>query len=163
MNISHIQKLETGAKVHNLEVVIKKTKKRSQLGDETTQEFVLADNTGEILAEILLVHRSYGVETLIRNEPLTIIAGEIQQGADGTRLYVSEYERHTQSEPDEPHYTSAELEQDTRSDWDKTARGRTKCVVVCAAITSNQISLFDDPNDPDIQKAINKWVNYIFE
>ncbi len=168
MTISEIQKLDTGARVHGLKVVIKKTKKRSQFGDEITQEFVLGDSTGEILAEILLaklvhrscVHRSCGVETLIRNEPLTIIAGEIQQGAEGTRLYVSAYERYGQSEPDEPHYTSAEIEQNTKPDWNKIARGKTKCNIVCAMLSAG---LSADRILDSHKSEIEKLINYIFE
>lgn len=155
--IAEIQKLETGAKVSDLTVVIKKTKKRSQLGDETTQEFVLSDTTGEILAEILLAETDFGTETLIRNETLNIRKGEIQQSVEGTRLYVSIYERHVQSEP-EPHYTSAEIEQ--YKSVDKIARGKTKCLLVCAYISAG---ISADRILDSYKKDIERLIGYIFE
>lgn len=154
--IAEIQKLETGAKVSDLTVVVKKTKKKSQLGDETTQEFVLSDTTGEILAEILLAETDFGTETLIRNETLNIRKGEIQQSVEGTRLYVSIYERLKFTEPPEISAYGYEL-----PDWEKVNRGKVRHGLCCGLIRRGE--QLDYLLVEATQDKIEKVINYIME
>jgi hypothetical protein len=154
MTIKEVQKLANGEKTGGFVATLKTIKKKWQSGDEQIQTAVLADKTGEILAEILLAKNQYGTDTFSRNEVLKISMAEVQQATEGTKLYVERYIRETATEPDIS-YNGYEL-----PNWDKINQGKVRHGIVCSYIRA--IGKIPDLSDVD-KATIEKLVNYIME
>ena len=162
MDIAEILKNEQGRTFFcDVRAVVKKPKSKLKTGEEWTQECVLSDLSGDIQAEVLLAGTSLG-----RGEEIRIVSAQIQHGADCDKLFVIGYVQETATEPEpKQHYSPAEIAENKGVDWDKIARGKTKCNLVCAAIAGNQIDLFCcyDGLDLKTRQCIEVLINYIFE
>ena len=153
--IGEIQKLETGARIKNLTATVKRPKHKIRVvgGTEFTQEVVLSDMTGDIQAEVLLRTPNYGyIHELGRAETIKVHEAEVQNGADGVKLFVRIYSQDTQPEPDEPHYTSSEIEGNTSPNWQAISTGKVRHGVVCAYIQAGK--------EPD-KEIVKKWTEFI--
>jgi hypothetical protein len=148
MDIADILKNEQGKTFFcDIKATVKKPKSKLLTGDEWTQECVLSDLSGDIQAEILLCGLS-----LERGNKIRVISGQIQNGASGLKLFVIGYVPETTSEPEpyqpkeqqEVHYTPAEIEQNRKPDWDKIAKGKTRCNIICAMIANGQTNVHGD-------------------
>lgn len=168
MDIAELLKNEQGKNFWcDVAVIVKKPKRPNK--ETQTQDCVLSDDSGDVEATLDISSMSV-VESknLIR-----IIRAEVQHGANaaGTKLYVHAFiqEKATEPEPYAPpvHYSPAEIEQNGKSDWDKIAKGKTRCNIVCAMITNGQIDVknpagIDADLGYDARKNIDKLVEYIF-
>lgn len=112
-------------------LTIKTTKKYVQLPNKKyVHTVVLFDNTGEMVADFL----SGTYNPLIKGEQVKITVAEIQtsvlkSGGSGIKLYVSQFERLTQ--------TLDEYEQEQNEyklEWDKQIRGKCRFGLVCSYI-----------------------------
>ncbi|MFA5381940.1 MAG: hypothetical protein WC356_02155 [Candidatus Micrarchaeia archaeon] len=149
----------------DVKATVKKPKSKLQTGGEWTQECVLSDLSGDIQAEVLLQGLS-----LERGNHIRIISGQIQNGASGVKLFVIGYVPETITEPEpyqpkEQHYSQEEIEQNGKPDWDKIAKGKTRCNIICAMIASGKYDeLVENIEIPDnFKPKINQLINYIFE
>jgi hypothetical protein len=136
---------------------VKKPKSPLRTGGEMTQECILSDGTGDIEAEVLI----NGLK-LDRGNEITIVAAELQSGAGGKKLYVSEYEQKRISEPEpyqpkEQHYSPAEVEQNTGTNWDEIARRGIRKDLVCALISSRTLPA----REPGLQFIYDHWTDIL--
>lgn len=112
-------------------LTVKTTKKYVQLPNKKyVHTVVLFDKTGEMVADFL----SGTYNPLIKGEQIKIIVAEIQalvlkDGASGIKLYVSQFERLTQT------LDEYEREQNEYAlVWDKQTRGKIRHGLVCSYI-----------------------------
>jgi hypothetical protein len=152
----------------NLHVIVKKPKSKLETNGEWTQEVVLSDSTGEIQAEVLVQTYDGFVSSLARGQKIEVSEAELQNSVDGLRLYVFNYFVQTATEPEpyqpkEQHYTPAEIEQNKTVDWDKIARGKTRCNLVCAMIAAGRtLRNGNDLLSDEDKRGIEIFIEYIF-
>jgi hypothetical protein len=171
MTIKDILLLKNGQRYSylDLHVIVKKPKSKLETNGEWTQEVVLSDSTGEIQAEVLVQTYDGFVSSLGRGQKIEVSGAELQNGVDGLRLYVFNYFVQTAAEPEpyqpkEQHYTSAEIEQNKTVDWDKIAKGKTRCNIICAMISNGQIDVRNGNSNLNntAKNNIENFIEYIF-
>ncbi len=158
MTIDQLLKMPVGERIGGgFILTIKTTKKSVQLPNKKyIHTVVLFDKTGEMVADFL----SGTYNPLIKGEQVKIVVAEIQalvlkDGANGIKLYVSQFERLSQT------VDEYEREQNEyKLEWDKQTRGKIRHGLVCSLIKSGV--LLPDILDVGYKPLIEKLVEYVF-
>ncbi len=153
MTITQLQKMPVGERVGGgFILTVKQTKKYVQLPNKHyVHTVVLFDETGEMVADFL--DPGVGIYSpIIKREKIKIIIAEIQglvlkAGDNGTKLYVTQYQKLTQ--------TLDEYEAEAAGyavQWNREIKGKIRHGLVCSFIRAGK----------DIDKAqIELLVEYI--
>ena len=144
MKIEQLLKQLIGREIRSLTFTIKTAGKLWQVDNDWHQEIVLVDDTGEMLADVLLGKRI----PLPRGSQIHIFAATVQDavhlGKDKKKLAVRTYILPTQiGEPEEPFQYG---------DPSEVVKSKIRCLLVCAYISAN--------TQPS-KKHIVKWTEYI--
>lgn len=173
MNVKEIKSLPDNSFVQaELEVKTicssKAHKRHTTDEGEIIQPVILTDNTGDIMAHILCPNN----ETIGRQWKL-FFNGYARKTADGSDLDIISWSTETATEPEpyvavpDQHYTPAEIEQNGKPDWDRIAKGKTRCNIVCAYIAAGVIG--DEgllgrgvEYNRKLKESIENLIEYIF-
>jgi len=129
-------------------LVVKKTKKKTQVGTKWYQQLVLTDGTADILVDVKLE----GNVGLTRNQEIRGIIAEVQNGEAGKKLLIEQYQLPSQSEP-----YDREME-DWQAKNEKEIKSKIRCWLVAAAI-QNGATMQPTENS---KNWINTWVEFVY-
>ena len=98
ITVEQLKEMPNNQGVGGFAMTISKIKKLTQIGNNWIHQIVLADETGEILADVKIGTQRIPLQ---RNQQIKIIVAKVQDIAEGgKKLYVDQSAQVTASEPD---------------------------------------------------------------
>lgn len=116
-------------------LTVKHTHKITKVQGGFTQELTLTDDTGDILADMVMETYS----PFVRRQEIRIITCEIQPATEGKKLLVKKWEKITCTADELPISEDRIYRpQQSGPDWEAIGRGKVKHGLICAFIQSGR-------------------------
>ncbi len=136
-------------------LTVKHTHKATKVPGGWTHELTLTDDTGDILADMVMeVYTPF-----VRRQEIKIILCEIQPSTKGKKLLVKKWEKITCTADELP-------ERDQRDPLRQNgpnleARGKTKCRLACSSIEAEYATLDDSPEGKNARALVIKLADWV--